>query len=116
MIRYVDETGTLLPLLGLLLVAPLRAGERPNILFIMVDDLGNARSGMGGRITGTCPVGGRGRTSIPRSTRPNNLIDTENPEHRAALKRLQAVVASFPDKDAAPAYELNPPQTWDRKK
>ena len=46
----------------------------------------------------------------------HNLIGSKDAEHRAALKKLGAVVASFPSQDAAPAYGLNPPQKWDREK
>lgn len=44
-----------------------------------------------------------------------NLIDSDNPEDQAALKRLSAIADQFPEKDAAPRYEKNPPQKWDQK-
>jgi len=43
-----------------------------------------------------------------------NLIDSDAAEHLAALERFRAVIATFPDEDAAPIYEANPPQAWDR--
>ncbi len=44
-----------------------------------------------------------------------NLIDSEAPELSAARKRLEAAVAAFPNRDAAPRYDPTPPQPWDRK-
>ena len=44
-----------------------------------------------------------------------NLIHSTDPEDRAALRRLTAIAAQFPEKDAAPLYEKNPPQKWDQK-
>lgn len=44
-----------------------------------------------------------------------NLIDDNNPEAQAALKRLSAVAASFPKQDGAPLYAKNPPQKWDQQ-
>ncbi len=45
----------------------------------------------------------------------NNLIDSDDPEAIAARKKLMAVAATFPEQDAAPIYQKNPPQPWDRK-
>ena len=44
-----------------------------------------------------------------------NLIDSKNPEAKAALERLSAVADTFPKQDGAPVYEKNPPQKWDKK-
>lgn len=44
-----------------------------------------------------------------------NLIDSTDPQDRAALLRLSAIAAKFPAKDAAPIYEKNPPQKWDHE-
>ena len=44
-----------------------------------------------------------------------NLIDSNDPDARAALKRLSAIAAEFPAKDGAPIYKKNPPQKWDQK-
>ena len=43
-----------------------------------------------------------------------NLLDSDDPEAMAALKRLRAVSDTFPDRDGAPRYRPNPPQPWDR--
>ncbi len=43
----------------------------------------------------------------------HNLIDSRRPEHLAAKRRLAAVVASFPKRDARPRYDPLPPQPWD---
>ena len=45
----------------------------------------------------------------------NNLIESKAPEALAAKKHLMSVAATFPEHDAAPIYEKNPPQPWDRK-
>ena len=45
----------------------------------------------------------------------NNLIDSTDPALVAARKKLEAVAATFPAKDAAPRYDPMPPQPWDRK-
>ena len=45
----------------------------------------------------------------------NNLIDSRDGEILAARRRLEAVVAGFPEKDAAPRYDPTPPRPWDRK-
>jgi len=45
----------------------------------------------------------------------NNLIDSTDPRFVAARKMLEAVVQSFPGKDAAPGYDATPPQPWDKK-
>lgn len=44
-----------------------------------------------------------------------NLIESQDAADRAALERLAAIAATFPDKDGAPIYDKNPPQPWDRK-
>lgn len=44
-----------------------------------------------------------------------NLIDSNDPKARAALKRLSAVASTFPKQDGAPIYEKNPPQKWDKQ-
>lgn len=45
-----------------------------------------------------------------------NLVGSDKPEHAAALAKFEKVLATFPEKDAAPKYTKNPPQPWDRKK
>jgi arylsulfatase A-like enzyme len=44
-----------------------------------------------------------------------DLITSPDPAAVAALQRLSAIAATFPEKDAAPRYEKNPPQSWDRR-
>jgi len=44
-----------------------------------------------------------------------NLIDSTDPAHKAALKRLRAVVDSLPAKDARPKYTPRAANPWDRK-
>ncbi|QDU97662.1 sulfatase-like hydrolase/transferase [Lignipirellula cremea] len=44
-----------------------------------------------------------------------NLIDSQDPAAMAALQRLTRAAATFPETDAAPIYEKNPPQKWDKK-
>lgn len=44
-----------------------------------------------------------------------NLINSTDPQDRAALQRLTAIAAKFPAKDGAPIYQKNPPQKWDQK-
>lgn len=44
-----------------------------------------------------------------------NLVASTDPEHQAALRRFQAILESFPEKDARPRYDPTPPQPWDRK-
>ena len=44
-----------------------------------------------------------------------NLINSKDPAAVAALERLAAVAATFPEKDGAPIYDKNPPQTWDKR-
>ena len=46
----------------------------------------------------------------------NNLIESDMAEHKAAIKKFEDVLKTFPVVDAAPAYKKNPPQPWDRKK
>jgi hypothetical protein len=45
----------------------------------------------------------------------NNLLDSTEPDVVAARKKLEAVAATFPEKDGWPRYNDNPPQEWDRK-
>ena len=45
----------------------------------------------------------------------NNLIESTNHRVVAARKKLEAVVQSFPGRDAAPKYDPMPPQLWDKK-
>lgn len=44
-----------------------------------------------------------------------NLIGSSAPQIVAARKKLEAVLATFPARDAAPRYDPTPPQPWDRK-
>ncbi len=44
-----------------------------------------------------------------------NLIDSTDPNITAARKKLEAVVQSFPKRDARPKYDATPAQAWDRK-
>ena len=46
----------------------------------------------------------------------NNLVDSRDPDVLAARKKLEAAIAAFPAKDAAPRYDPTPPQAWDRKR
>ena len=45
----------------------------------------------------------------------NNLIGSSRPEHLAAIKKFQAVVAAMPAKDARPRYVPREPNPWDKK-
>ena len=45
-----------------------------------------------------------------------NLVDSDKPEHRAALEKFRGVVASLPAEDARPLYEPRVPNAWDREK
>lgn len=45
-----------------------------------------------------------------------NLVDSDKPEHAASREKFEKILATFPDRDAAPKYKKNPPQPWDRKK
>ena len=45
-----------------------------------------------------------------------NLINSTDPACQSALKKFQAILASFPKKDARPSYESRKPNPWDRKK
>lgn len=38
------------------------------------------------------------------------------PEQAAAIEKFEAILGTFPKKDAAPAYQPNPAQRWDRKR
>ena len=42
-----------------------------------------------------------------------NLIGSNDPEAQAALTRMSALIASFPERDNDPIYKPNPPQPWD---
>jgi arylsulfatase A-like enzyme len=44
-----------------------------------------------------------------------NLVDSQNPDCLAALKKFNAILATFPEKDARPAYTPRKPNVWDRK-
>lgn len=46
----------------------------------------------------------------------NNLVESTNPKHQAALKKFQSVVDTMPDKDARPRYTPRPPNPWDKKR
>ncbi len=48
----------------------------------------------------------------PRET--ENLLESDDPDARAARERLWAVIERLPEKDASPRYRPNPPQKWDR--
>ena len=43
----------------------------------------------------------------------NNLINSSDPEAKAALARMSAVISSFPHRDNDPIYSPNPTQPWD---
>ncbi len=43
-----------------------------------------------------------------------NLIDADDPQARAAKEKLWSVIKKMPKKDAAPRYNPNPEQLWDR--
>ena len=45
-----------------------------------------------------------------------NLIQSNQREHRKALSKFRKIVASLPDKDGRPLYEPRAPNPWDRKK
>jgi len=44
-----------------------------------------------------------------------NLIDSTQPAHLAALHKLTAVFKTFPQQDGRPRYDPTPPQPWDKK-
>ena len=44
-----------------------------------------------------------------------NLLDSQEPAHKQARKRLESVISSFPSTDGAPRYTPLAPQPWDRK-
>jgi arylsulfatase A-like enzyme len=44
-----------------------------------------------------------------------NIIASTKPEHRAALLKFQAVVATMPEEDARPQYAPRTPNPWDKK-
>jgi arylsulfatase A-like enzyme len=44
-----------------------------------------------------------------------NLVESAQPAHRAARRKLKAVVDSMPEKDARPKYTPRTPNPWDRK-
>lgn len=43
-------------------------------------------------------------------------VPKETTEQAVAVAKFQAILATFPKEDAAPAYNPNPAQPWDRKK
>jgi len=43
----------------------------------------------------------------------HNLINSTDPKIVEARKKLEAIVASFPEQDAKPKYDPTPPQPWD---
>lgn len=45
----------------------------------------------------------------------NNLLESDKPEHLAALKKFQAIVDATPDRDARPMYRPREANPWDRK-
>jgi arylsulfatase A-like enzyme len=45
----------------------------------------------------------------------NNLIGSSKPEHLAAIRKFQAVMAGMPEKDARPHYKPRKPNPWDKK-
>ena len=45
----------------------------------------------------------------------HNLIDSNQPAHRAALEKFQAVIDATPDRDARPQYRDRPANPWDRE-
>lgn len=42
-----------------------------------------------------------------------NILNSTDPKVIAARKKLEAVVATFPEQDARPKYDPTPPQPWD---
>jgi arylsulfatase A-like enzyme len=46
----------------------------------------------------------------------NNLVESADPAHQAAIQKFQKVVDSLPKKDGRPLYEPRAPNPWDRKK
>jgi arylsulfatase A-like enzyme len=44
-----------------------------------------------------------------------NLIESPDPDPRAAMAELRTLIESFPEEDAYPRYDPTPPQPWDRK-
>lgn len=44
-----------------------------------------------------------------------NLIESNEPQHKAALKKFQAIVDDTPDRDARPLYRERATNSWDRK-
>lgn len=45
-----------------------------------------------------------------------NLVESDAPAHKDALKKFQAILDTLPDKDNRPAYEPRAANPWDRKK
>ncbi len=45
-----------------------------------------------------------------------NLLDSDKPEHAAALAKFKGVIAALPEKDARPRYTPRGPLPWDKKK
>ncbi len=44
-----------------------------------------------------------------------NLVDSQNPEHQAALEKFRRIIAGMPETDARPAYEPRAANAWDRE-
>lgn len=44
-----------------------------------------------------------------------NLIESDQPEYKAALNKFQKIVDSLPNKDARPLYDPRKPNIWDKK-
>ncbi len=44
-----------------------------------------------------------------------NLVQSDAPEHKAALKKFQAVLDTLPDRDARPRYAPREPNPWDKR-
>lgn len=44
-----------------------------------------------------------------------NLLNSDLAEHKAAIKKFQAVLDALPDRDARPLYEPRAPNPWDMK-
>lgn len=51
---------------------------------------------------------------VADSAEEKNLLNSTDPAHQKAQKKLEAIVQSFPESDAAPRYDPTPPQAWDK--
>ena len=100
--------------------------DKPNILFILVLDKQGVRPKLPYAERGVrdkryklwVQPGEKANRLYDLATDPaetTNLIDSREEAHVAALEKLQAVVASFPDQDARPRYEPLPRRPGDRK-